>query len=72
MRWAESFQESWSWSKPKRNIICAEQNHEPKNDDIGVCRTDYGAFCIYDVYIVHRDDGDPDAAVVVDHWEIDK
>jgi hypothetical protein len=72
MRWAESVQESWKWSKPKRNIIYAEQNHESKNGDIGVFRTDYGAFGIHDLYIVHREDGDPDAAVVVDHWEIDK
>ena len=34
--------------------------------------SDYGAFGIRDLYIVHRADGDPDAAVVVDHWEIEK
>ncbi len=41
-----------------------------KGTNVGT--SDYGAFGIHDLYIVHRDDGDPDAAVVVDHWEIDK
>jgi hypothetical protein len=41
-----------------------------KGTNVGT--SDYGAFGIHNLYIVHRDDGDPDAAVVVDHWEIEK
>ena len=41
-----------------------------KGTNIGT--SDYGVFGVHDLYIVHRDDGDQDAAVVVDHWEIEK
>ena len=41
-----------------------------KGTNVGT--SDYGAFGVHDLYIVHRDDGDPDATVVVDHWEIEK
>ncbi|MEY3001469.1 MAG: hypothetical protein RL648_1683 [Verrucomicrobiota bacterium] len=41
-----------------------------KGTNVGT--SDYGAFGVHDLYIVHRDDGDPDAVVVVDYWEIEK
>ncbi len=41
-----------------------------KGTNVGT--SDYGAFGVHDLYIVHRDDGDPDATIVVDHWEIEK
>lgn len=41
-----------------------------KGTNVGT--SDYGVFGVHDLYLVHRDDGDPDATVVVDYWEIEK
>jgi hypothetical protein len=34
--------------------------------------SDYGVFGTHDLYIVHRADGDPDAAVAVNYWQIEQ
>jgi beta-glucosidase len=41
-----------------------------KGTNVGT--SDYGVFGVHDLYIVHRDEDDPDAAVVVDYWQIEK